>query len=137
VYKFHHAFRGEVTCFKQFEKAGTLFIDEKFFTRRKAFQKKCQFFSQDMYYILSEYYSDTHLAKQIMKNDESCDLTRHSIVVYFSSYLFRLQTESVLDYKPSRTDVAVFKYFWKTYLAFKRKYKNFDIQDILDRRATA
>jgi len=97
-----------------------LTIDEKFFIRRYEFKRRTQLFLHDMYYFLSEHFSNSHLARK-MSERYGGSVAGYS--TYFSSDLFRNIDKSIISYRIEAMDYKFFKYARLILMAVKRRSK--------------
>jgi len=103
-------------------------IDERFFLKRIKFKIFVINSNHDLYYLLSEYFSDAAIGKVVR---ESYGGSAQGWSTYFSKRLF-CPSELKLDIRVSKTDWRFFKYWWVIERRLRRRGTN--ITKILDRR---
>ncbi len=105
-------------------------VDEFYFLRRHTFKRKVHFCAQDVYYLVSEHFSDADIARFLSKTFGG---TYESYRTYFNSYLFSINTDTILSIQVSKTHLKLFKFWWQIERRIKRRGAS--IAKILDKRA--
>jgi len=106
-------------------------INVEYIIRRKEFKRFVRLFNQDTYYFLEEYFNDLQIAQAVSKE---CNVNKKSFYVYLKHGLFCLDETNITSFKVTETDWIFFKYGRRVRKAMKRRYKGFDIEEILDKR---
>ena len=117
---------------KMFHKVGkSLYVHDNEFTRRHNFKSKVANYCHDMYYLLSEHFTDNDISRRATKLYGG---SATSMATFIGDDLFARDTASYLMYKVGGRMWALFKFFRTVERELKRAYKDFDLQDALDRR---
>jgi len=114
------------------DKNGRSSVDENFIIRRKNFKVKVRMFNQDTYYYLEHFLTATDIAINVSK---LYSVNRKSFYDYLMNGLFRVEDESIVIYKINNFDWVFFRYGRRLRREAKKMHPNFDIEEILDRRA--
>ncbi len=112
------------------KKGKTSQADEFYFLRRYEFKKRVQFCAQDVYYLVSEHFSDADIARFLSKTFGG---THESYQTYFSFNLFSRSTDTILSIQIPQTHLKLFKFWWQIERRIRRRGAS--ISKILDRRA--
>lgn len=118
------------------------YINENFFLRRKDFDLKVHLYNQDMYYYLSEFFSDSDIARAVVARYGG---SFNSFVVYMSNAMFEQRPATVMQYKVPDLSKKFFRFgrVIERYLRkrnrglcyiLKNKGKEFSISYLLDMR---
>lgn len=114
------------------EAKGSLTVDEQFFIRRVDFKNKVVEFCQDYYYYLTEFFPASNIAKECVKYT-GCS-TVSSMSVFMHEDLFKTKDSGILNYKIWMQLWNLFRYFRAIDRVLKRRNRNFNVSNILDRR---
>ena len=110
---------------------GVIYIDEKKLAKRHKFRNMVQKYCQNFYYVLSEHLNDKDIAKLICYNNQ---LDEASIYSFINEHLFKEVKYSYVCYKVNTRLWILFKVFRGIERRLKRKYKQFNPEDLLERR---
>ena len=104
-----------------------MYVDESFFTRRWAFKNRVKYNNQDMFYLLTEYFSISELSKCISNMYGGNEL---SLNMYFSRSLF------AYDHRNTITITMLEYRAWKYFKQIERRLKRrgTSIEQMLDIR---
>ncbi len=104
-----------------------MYIDESFFTRRWEFKNRVKYNNQDMFYLLTEYFSISELSKCISNMYGGNEL---SLNMYFSRSLF------AYDHRNTITITMLEYRAWKYFKQIERRLKRrgTSIEQMLDIR---
>ncbi len=105
-------------------------VDEVYFLRRHEFKKKVQLRAQDVYYLISEHFSDADIARFL---SETFGGTYSSYQVYLSSNLFSASIGTILSIEVPKRNLKLFRFWWQIERRIRRRGAS--IAKILDRRA--
>lgn len=127
-----HAFRAVTKKHKiAFRKKGKINqVDECYFLRRYEFKKKVHFCAQDVYYLISEHFSDADIASFLSKTFGG---TQGSYQAYFNSNLFSASIGTILSIEVPKRNFKLFRLWWQIERRIRRRGAS--IAKILDRRA--
>lgn len=105
-------------------------VDEFYFLRRYEFKKKVHFRAQDVYYLISEHFSDADIARFL---SETFGGAQSGYQSYLGSNLFIENTGTILSIQISENHLKLFKFWWQIERRIKRRGAS--ITKILDKRA--
>lgn len=110
-----------------YDNYGKLRVNEKFFIRRIEFRKKVKLFNQDMYYFLTEHFTETELAR-----------SSNTSIDYINSKLFNEDNTTILRSDISGSDWKFFRFGRKVLHSLNKRYgTKISVSYILDRRMNA
>ena len=108
------------------------YIHETFFLRREEFKRKVNQFNHSMFYLLTEYYSASNIAKNAALHTEGEEST---LLIYLVDTMWCIDNKSMLNYKLSKTQWYLYRYNkWVANKLSKKFGKKFDLEKILDKR---
>ena len=105
-------------------------VDEYYFLRRHLFKQKVHFCAQDVYYLVSEHFSDADIARFLQNTFGG---TYDGFRSYLNLSLFNSNTDTILAICPSKNHLKLFKYWWQIERRLRRRGAS--ISKILDKRA--
>ena len=106
-----------------------VYIDEKKIEKRHEFRSKVVNFCHDMYFLLSDKFTNAEIGRAVNKYTKGED---RSWNVFFCSNLFSQNDNGYLAYKITDKIWLFFKFCRSVYLGLRRKYKNFSLEKFLD-----
>ena len=88
-----------------------LYIDEKFFLRRKAFHDKLRRYNEKIYFEVEDFFKVSELARSVVRKYPKIDLVEGGVYNYLYRDMFNTVPKSITKYRIHQNEWLVFKYF--------------------------
>ncbi len=105
---------------------GFRYVDEKYLLRRVAFKAYVKEFNQEVYYLLSEYFTVAEMTR-VSKLERG----------YLEHNLFALKADSILSYRVTPAAWEWFRFFRSVVRLLRKRQPRLVVGYILDRRMDA
>ena len=105
-------------------------VDENYFLRINSFKLKIKFYAQDLYFLLSEHFTDSEIAREMARQFGG---SYEKYIQYINNTLFSSCDQTILATKIPLGDLRMYRYWWKIERRLKRRGAT--ICKMLDKRA--